>query len=133
VSFGDFKSDAHSMISSAQSIPIWWPQTAAFLERIGMSTKETVTLATRVHPNKNHYAVIENIAAVPYVSQAGRTAYQEFLTKSLPRAFAISLNGAWSWAEEGDDPAARALSSCEKRSKKNCQLYALDNDVVWIN
>jgi dienelactone hydrolase len=133
VSFGDFKSDAHSMISSAQSIPIWWPQTAAFLERIGMSTKETVTLANSTHHNKNHYAVIDNIAAVPYVSQAGRSAYQEFLTKSLPRAFAISLNGAWSWAEEGDDPAARALSSCEKRSKKNCQLYALDNDVVWIN
>ena len=131
VSFGDFKSDAHSMISSAQSIPIWWPQTAAFLERIGMSTTETVTLAPSVQAMNSHYAELENAAAVPYVSQTGRTAYQVFLKKSHPRAFAISLNGAWSWAEEGDDPANRALEACEKRSKKSCQLYALDNDVVW--
>lgn len=131
VTFGDFKSDAHSMISSSQSVPIWWPQTAAFLERIGMSTKETVTLAPRAQAINSHYAVIENVAAVPFVSQGGRSAYQEFLKKSHPRAFAIALNGAWSWAEEGDDPANRALEACEKRSKKSCQLYALDNDVVW--
>lgn len=131
IAFGNFKSDAHSMISSHQSIPLWWPHTAAFLERIGMPTKETIALPTPEYAVKSQYAVIENSAAVPYVSQTGRTAYKEFLTKTLPRAFALSLNGSWSWAEEGDDPADRALRACQKISGKACQLYALDNDVVW--
>jgi hypothetical protein len=48
-----------------------------------------------------------------------------------PRAFALSANGAWCWAEEGEDPDVRALATCESKSKQPCQLYAIDDDVVY--
>jgi hypothetical protein len=48
-----------------------------------------------------------------------------------PRAFAISASGSWSWSEEGEDPDSRALAACQQNSKDPCQLYSIDNDVVW--
>jgi hypothetical protein len=74
---------------------------------------------------------VDNVSAVPFISDKGRSGYRDYLAKSTPRAFAISGSGAWSWAEEGDDPASRALASCQKNSKLPCQLYSIDNDVVW--
>jgi hypothetical protein len=48
-----------------------------------------------------------------------------------PRAFAVSPSGAWCWAEEGEDPDARALAACEKKSNQPCRLYSVDDYVVW--
>jgi hypothetical protein len=45
----------------------------------------------------------------------------------------MSSTGAWSWAEDGDDPVEQALSNCQKRSSQPCKLYAVDNNVVWSN
>jgi len=43
----------------------------------------------------------------------------------------VSASGAWSWAEDGDDPPSRALEACQKNSKTPCSLYSVDQDVVW--
>jgi hypothetical protein len=48
-----------------------------------------------------------------------------------PRAFAVSPSGAWCWAEEGEDPDARALATCSAKSDKPCQLYSVDEAVVF--
>ena len=45
--------------------------------------------------------VVDNVEAIPYLKDKGREAYRTFLTKSLPRAFALSPSGSWSWAEDG--------------------------------
>src|SRR5690606_6772191 len=55
------------------------------------------------------------------------------LSKSLPRAFAVGPNGAWSWAEDGDDPIQRVLASCERSAGQPCRLYAVDDYVVWTD
>ena len=47
------------------------------------------------------------------------------------RAFAVSPSGAWCWAEEGEDPDTRALATCAKKSNQPCQLYSVDDYVVW--
>lgn len=131
VAFGAFKRDAHGLVGSRDGVPIWWPETEAFLRQIGMPTEVTVALAEPSRPAPTEYAAVDNVDAVPFVRQNGRDAYRTFLTRSQPRAFAVGTSGAWSWAEEGDDPAARALESCQRDSGKPCQLYAVDDYVVW--
>ncbi len=131
VAYGKFKNDAHGMIGSRDGIAIWWPETERFLRSVGMPADEVIAIADTPRPPATGYAPVASVQAVPHVSAAGKAGYQAYLQKGTPRAFAISVSGAWSWAEEGDDPAARALSACQKNSKLPCQLYSVDHDVVW--
>ena len=131
VAYGAFKSDAHGMIGSRDGIKIWWPETEHFLRQLGMPTEEVVALVDHRQIPKTDFAAIDNVDAIPYLKDTGREAYRVFLGKSLPRAFAVSPSGEWSWAEEGDDPAERVLASCKASSGTPCKLYAVDDYVVW--
>lgn len=131
VAFGAFKNDAHGMVASRDGVRIWWPETEKFLKSVGMPTDTVVALADDNRYAESGYAQVSDLEAVPYLHERGRVQYQAFLNKTFPRAFALSPTGAWSWAEEGDDPAARALEDCQKNSSAPCQLYAVDNKVVW--
>jgi dienelactone hydrolase len=131
IAFGAFKNDAHAMSGSRDGVKIWWPQTEKFLASIGLPTTEIYTVEEPELPPRTDFAKVDNVDALPYVREKGREQYRVFLTKSLPRAFAISASGAWSWTEDGDDPAERALASCQKNSILPCKLYAVDDYVVW--
>ncbi len=131
VAYGKFKNDAHGMVGSRDGVSTWLPETEHFLKSLGMPTEPIVNLADTPRLPASHFATVDNIAAVPHLSDKGRAGYRDYLGKSAPRAFALSASGAWSWAEEGDDPSDRALASCQKNSSTACQLYSIDNDVVW--
>ena len=131
VAFGNFKHDAHAMSGSRDGVRVWWPETERFLKQIGMPTDETVALAPEARLPRTAFALIDNIEAIPYLQQHGREQYKVFLTKPTPRAFALSANGGWSWAEDGDDPVERVLATCQRSSGQPCRLYAIDDDVVW--
>lgn len=131
VEFGPFKRDAHGLIASRDGPRIWWRDTERFLEQIGMPTRETVAVADAPGVPATNFAPLDDIAAVPYLSENGRAAYREYLHKLSPRAFAVSPSGAWCWAEEGEDPHARALAACARSGGQPCQLYSVDDDVVW--
>jgi dienelactone hydrolase len=131
VAFGQFKRDAHGMSSSWDGIKIWWPETKRFLQAIGMPTEPVLALDDDPRLQRTDYAAIENVDAVPHMRDTGREAYRTFLTKSMPRAFAISSSGAWSWAEDGDDPVAQVISNCQRSSGETCKLYAYNDYVVW--
>ncbi len=131
VEFGAFKRDAHGMAASRDGARIWWRETERFLEQIGMPTRETVAVADAPSVPRTDFARVDDIAAVPYLSENGRAAYREYLNKLSPRAFAVSPSGAWCWAEEGEDPHARALAACARSSGQTCQLYSVDDYVVW--
>lgn len=131
VAFGPFKKDAHSMVGSRDGVRVWWPETERFLQALGMPTEPVVALADDNRFPPSGYAAVDNLEAVPFLREHGREQYRAFLSKTLPRAFALSPTGAWSWAEEGDDPAAQALADCQKNSKQACRLYAVDDHVVW--
>jgi dienelactone hydrolase len=133
VAYGPFKSDAHNTAGSRDGLKVWWPETEKFLQKIGMPTQEVVAIAEDAPIPKTDYAAIDNVTAVPYLRERGREAYHAFLAKSAPKAFAVSPSGAWSWAEEGDDPVERVLSSCQSVSHQPCKLYAVDNYVVWTD
>ncbi len=126
-----FKRDAHGLLASRDGPAIWWGPTAAFLERIGMPTRERYAVATPLAPPRTDFAAPDDANAIPYLSYNGRAAYRQFLTSYQPRAFAISPSGAWSWAEEGEEPEQRALAACQHHSPTPCRLYAVDNAVVW--
>lgn len=131
VAYGNFKNDAHGMVGSRDGVAIWLPDTERFLKSIGMPADEVVAIADTPRPPATAFAPLNSVESVPNVSAQGKAGYREYLAKGTPRAFAISGSGAWSWAEEGDDPSERALTACQKNSSVPCLLYSVDNDVVW--
>lgn len=133
VAYGPFKKDAHGMSGSHDGVRIWWPETEKFLKEVGMPTETVYALEDEIKVPKVEYASIDNVEAIPYLRGSAREQYKTFLGKSFPRAFAVSPTGAWSWAEDGDDPAAQALVDCQKNSSQPCRLYAVDNHVVWTD
>jgi hypothetical protein len=131
IAYGAFKKDAHGMSGSRDGVRVWWPETEKFLKEIGLPTDVVVALDDENKVPATNYAALDNVDAIPYLKDKGREQYKSFLTKSFPRAFAMSSSGAWSWAEDGDDPVAQALANCQKSSSQPCKLYAVDNQVVW--
>ncbi len=131
VAYGSFKNDAHGMVGSRDGVSIWLPDMERFLKSIGMPADEVVAIADTPRPPASGYAPVTSVESVPNLSPQGKAGYREYLAKGAPRAFAISGSGAWSWAEEGDDPSDRALTACQKNSRTPCLLYSVDNDVVW--
>lgn len=131
VEYGAFKRDAHGMIGSRDGEKVWWRDTERFLKQIGMPTEERYAVVAQPSLPASDFARLDDVDAVPYVNDTGRAAYREYLAKMTPRAFAVSANGAWCWAEEGEDPDARALATCEKKGGQPCRLYSVDEQVVW--
>ncbi len=131
VAYGPFKNDAHGMFGSRDGVPIWLPEVERFLQEAGLPTAVRVAVGEMPRPPASGFAAIEDAQALPFVRDAGRKGYRAFLDKGVPRAFAISPTGAWGWAAEGDDPAARAVANCQRNSKEPCRLYAVDDEVVW--
>jgi dienelactone hydrolase len=131
VEFGPFKRDAHGMIASRDGEKVWWREAEQFLKQIGMPTDVRYAVVPQPTLPKSDFAKIDDVDAVPYMGEHGRLAYREYLSKMSPRAFAVAPNGAWCWAEEGEDPDRRALATCEKKGGQPCKLYSVDEHVVW--
>ena len=86
------------------------------------------------------FAAIDDIDAIPYLSDRGRDDYAQWLKLPTPRAFAIADDGHY-WHTSGlkpkdetlpADPSERALLMCERNAKRPCKLYAVNRSVVWV-
>ena len=84
-------------------------------------------------PPPSGFAELSEVSKVPVVSEAGKQQYRRFLAAQSPRAFALSPSGTtWAWFSSlVPDAAWRALMGCRDRAKEQCQLYAVDDAVVW--
>jgi dienelactone hydrolase len=133
VDFGSYKNDAHRLVGDRDGVQIWWPKVETFLANQGMPTAVQYRVAMQAAPHATGYASIDSVSAVPFLDQAGRDGYRNFLKQYPSRAFAVSDSGAWSWAEGGDNPMAVAISNCQKHSSDPCRLYAVNGNVVWAN
>jgi dienelactone hydrolase len=131
VAYGPFKNDAHTMLGSRDGQPVWQPEVDKFLAQIGMPVKEIYAIAEPPAQRRTNYAALEDAGAVPFLPERGRQQYRDFLKKESPRAFAVSPSGAWGWAQEGESTNERALAACNSASRQPCQLYTVDNDIVW--
>jgi hypothetical protein len=93
----------------------------------------------RQGPAASGYADINDMSKLDGFRPHVREVYQKFLTRPLPRAFALSDNGgpyeAWSRIPrnpvDSPDPAVRVISGCEKFYQTHCRLYAVDRTVVY--
>lgn len=104
----------------------WVPLVEDYLARAGFTRPGIVP-----RPPASGFARIDEAARVP-TSQANRDgAYRRFLEARPPRALALGPRGAIGWAS-GDWALGRALGFCQRRSGVRCQLYAVDDDVVWV-
>ncbi|MBW9104430.1 dienelactone hydrolase family protein [Paraburkholderia phenoliruptrix] len=131
VDYGTYKNDAHRLVGDRDGVHVWWPAVEAFLARVGMPTGVQYRVEDPSAPKASGFASVDAVDAVPYVDEAGRNGYRNFLRQYPSRAFAVSDTGAWSWAEGGDDPMSVAIANCQKQSSAPCRLYAVDNSVVW--
>jgi dienelactone hydrolase len=131
VDYGSYKNDAHRLVGDRDGVHVWWPAVEAFLARVGMPTGVQYRVSDPSSPKASGFASVDAIDAVPYLDEAGRKGYRNFLHQYPSRAFAVSDTGAWSWAEGGDDPMSVAIANCQQQSSAPCRLYAVDNSVVW--
>lgn len=103
---------------------------------------EAVTAAAfpRIVPVASGYAQLNDIGKLLAINPQAKKAYENFLSRPLPRAFALSeYGGIWiSWGTYNKlkpmrhpDPAVRAVPDCELHHGRRCYLYAIDETVVW--
>ena len=136
IAFGQFVVDSHSMFGHPQGLKIWQPEVSKFLQTLGMP--DTVVFSqfaaspVSSKPPATSFAAVNDVAAVPFVKDTGRKAYESFLAQAVPRAFALSPTGAWGVHNGAADSHERALANCNRFSPSQaCKLYAVDGDVVW--
>jgi hypothetical protein len=101
------------------------------LASIGMPSQEVDTeyLPDRARA-ASAYADINDLDAVPFLTDKQRDdVYRHFLAAPLPRAIAIGSTSAV-YISGGFDPSLSAMDRCWKLTRY-CQLYAVDNTVVW--
>ena len=136
VAFGPFGLDAHGLFGSYAGLPLWWERVAARLAAAGLPTQVLHPQFSRragwmARPAASGFAGVDDVERVPGLAPAGRQGYRTFLGQQSPRAFALSPDGAWGWAQGGEDPLRRALENCNRRGAGSCRLYAVDEEVVW--
>ncbi|WP_229425154.1 hypothetical protein [Massilia sp. Se16.2.3] len=66
-----------------------------FLKGVGMPTEVLYNVPPPPLPARTDFARVDDVEAVPFLSENGRRAYADYLTKMTPRAFAVSPSGAW--------------------------------------
>jgi dienelactone hydrolase len=138
IAYGVFGADAHAMFGSYSGLPIWWKRVEEKLAVVALPSKTIFpqyALKKPVHLNvlpSSGFAALEDESKLPFVRDTGRAGYKTYLSKTLPRAFAIAPNGAWGWSDNsGENPFERAVDNCNKKGLGECKLYSADNLVVW--
>ena len=123
VSLAPSGEDGHNGINA--DMDHWLPAVDAFLGQLGFNTSAIVT-----KPAATDFAEVADAGKVPISAKNQATVYAKFLEAKSPRAFAVGNKGGYGHAY-GDYAAGRALGFCQ-RSGQTCQLYAVDDSVVWI-
>ncbi|QGZ42065.1 hypothetical protein IP92_04444 [Pseudoduganella flava] len=102
-----------------------------------VQAEDAIALAPPVHRAAAPVPALDE--PVPYLPAKGQERFRTFLTKPLPRAFAISQNGysvSVSGTQPEDkrypaDPVQRALQMCKEYAGRECELYMVDDRIVF--
>ncbi len=100
--------------------------------RISSPDQAALPHRLRAHQNPaSGYSDIDNVGKVPLDLVDGINNYKRFLESSFPRAFAVSATRRhWAW-NIGTNDVSEALRRCAQRAGEACQLYAIDETVVY--
>jgi dienelactone hydrolase len=131
VDVGVVMKNSHNFLAYPEALLLWTPRIDSFLARVGMpSALVNAGYMPEPFPPATQFAVVTDVAAVPYMTDAGRDLYRKFLEAPFPRAFAINEAGSAASNNGGFDPLGRALGICQNRGYR-CGVYAVDDRVVW--
>jgi dienelactone hydrolase len=132
VAYGRFMTDSHNLLGFPEGLRIWGPKVDAFLSRVGLPSKIThPEYLPADFPAPSNFAAIDDVEAVPYLTEEGRKTYRKFLSDPMPKVFVISPKGLSASFNGGFDTLGRAMKTCEEKAHK-CQVYAADDYVTWI-
>ena len=120
---GPISGDGH--LGFARDMDRWIPLVDAFLARAGLTQSALPPV-----PPPSGFASLDDVERLPGVGPSGRDLYRRFLSSAKPRAFAIGPSGQSGFAT-GDWAVGKALGFCQARTGVRCQLYAVDDQVVW--
>ena len=124
MAFGPVGSDGHTLLS--RGLALWRPVLDRFVGTLGIHAPRTADA-----PPASGFAAIDDATRLPLVRQDVKdTGYARFLSLDLPRAIAIGPKGEWAFFS-GDHAMQRALERCAQTARTACQLYAVDDQVVW--
>jgi dienelactone hydrolase len=119
-----FQENGHRLFE--HGCDIWMPLVEEYLDRAGFREPGLVR-----RPPPTRFAAVGEVDKLPRAGSTGREGYLKFLQSAVPRAFALSGDGHWGFAN-GDDAPSRALAHCQRNSPAaTCRLYAVDSEVVW--
>lgn len=122
--FGPVGTDGHTLL--AKGMPMWRPVLDRFVGTLGISAPRSMGA-----PPASGFAAIDDATRLPLVRQDVKdTGYARFLALDLPRAIAIGPKGEWAFFS-GDNALQRSLERCAQTARTTCQLYAVDDQVVW--
>ena len=131
VDVGTVGVDGHLFTASGASLKLWTPAADAFLNRLSLpSAAAYPQYLPSPPPPPSHFSAIDDVMAVPYLDDAARAHYRNFLAAPLPRALVLSPQG-FEQRSNGFDPLVNAMSACTARFT-GCAPYAVDNEVVWV-
>lgn len=131
VDIGVFMKNSHGFLAYPEALALWTPKIDSFLAGIGMPYAEiNQGYLPEPFPATTSFAAIDDVTAIPYLSDNARYFYRKFLEKPFPRAFVINERGGASSYYGGFDPLGRALADC-KSNNERCAAYAVDDRVVW--
>ena len=103
------------------------------LEIVQSTDQAALRAALPARPPASGFAAIDDDSRLPVSVARGIEEYRRFLQSGIPRAFAVAPDGkSWAWHAGTVDAIALAVARCGERSSQSCQLYAVDEDVVWV-
>ena len=125
---GTFERDSHQLFHSAAGREIWMKPVADFFTKLGLSFDVKYDLSR--HDGRPDVEDVELLSAQVNGSSNVIAGYRRFLWVGPHRAFAFSSDGHMGFAT-GDDANTRAVALCEAHTAIRCQLYAVDQEVVY--
>jgi len=87
---------------------------------------------TQVRPLKTDDGAVSDLSRFPCKGSTCQDVLKRYLDQQMPRALVVAKDRAFSnWG--GEDPLAYAMDRCRRQaqSPETCQMYAVNNEIVW--
>lgn len=120
---------AHYLVDSDDAMKLWLPHLDRFLASIGLPDKPSLPLPGAARFTRVNLPDAGLPRQAPFSASAS-VALTRFLAAPEPKAFAISADGAYGYAYGGINAYDRAISECQRWTRRVCHPYLVDDVAV---
>ncbi|HEX7055125.1 MAG TPA: prolyl oligopeptidase family serine peptidase [Burkholderiales bacterium] len=120
-----FGKDGHYLFADTIGVRYWLPTVESFLARHGVKFARL----DAADPERQRLLALDRVPNIK--TDSCRGLYRAFLESPGPRAYAVSADGRCGFAGGLPDAREIAVKQCSSVAKGGCQLYAVDDTVVW--